>query len=169
MLFIAMLTTTVLAVPTSPSGAVPSPTHQACVALTNAERNMSLFVPAESVEGVKPLREQRYRVSRSNALPIVRGAIIYVRPAPGFSVAGLQQIADCHLAEASDRQESWMTACPAFVPGATAKVRQEDGRFVVEIRSTEDSAAAEVLRRAQQIKPAPTAAHGGSIAESAIL
>jgi hypothetical protein len=103
---------------------------------------------------VKPLREQRYRVSRSSALPIVRGAIISVRQAPGLSVAFLQHIADCHVAEATARQEPWMSTCPASVPGAAASVRFEDGRFVVVVRSTDDAVAAEILRRARQIQPA---------------
>jgi hypothetical protein len=160
MQLVAILSSAVLSVSGAPASAPPSldPIAQACDGLGVAERNMSPFVRAEDVETVKPLREQRYRVSRNNALPIVRGAIISVRQAPGVSVAALQRITDCHLAEATARQEPWMNTCPAFVAGATASVRYEDGRFVVVIRSTDDATAAEILRRAQQIQAAPRTA-----------
>ncbi len=156
MQLIAILSSAALAVSGSPASAPPSPptTAQACAGLSDAERNMSLFVRAEDVESVTALREQRYRVSRSSALPIVRGAIISVRQVPGLSVEALQRIADCHLAEAMARQEPWMNACPAFVPGASASVRFDGSRFVIVIRSTDDAVASEILRRAQQLQPA---------------
>jgi len=165
MQLIAILGSAVLAASSAPASTPPAPDTiaQACDGLSTAERNMSLFVRPEDVESVKPLREQRYRVSRSSALPIVRGAIISVRQSPGLSVAALQRIADCHLAEATARQEPWMNTCPAFVAGATASVRHEDGRFVVVIRSTDDAAAAEILRRAQQIQAAPRTARLESV------
>lgn len=171
MQLIAILSSAALAVSGSPASAPPTPptTAQVCAGLTDAERNMSLFVRAEDVEAVKPLREQRYRVSRSSALPIVRGAIISVRQAPGLSVAALQRIVDCHLAEATTQQEPWMNACPAFLPGAAASVRFEDGRFVVVIRSTDDAVAAEILRRAQQIHPAGRTARLDSVQDTARL
>jgi hypothetical protein len=171
MQLLAILSSAVLAVSGSPASAPPSTATpaQACTGLTDAERNMSLFVRAEDVDAVKPLREQRYRVSRSSALPIVRGAIISVRQAPGLSVAALQRIADCHVAEATARQEPWMNNCPAFVPGAAASVRFEDGRFVVVIRSTDDAVAAEILRRAQQIPVAARTARLDSVPVTSTL
>lgn len=171
MQLLAILSSAVLAVSGSPASAPPSTATpaQACTGLTDAERNMSLFVRAEDVDAVKPLREQRYRVSRSSALPIVRGAIISVRQAPGLSVAALQRIADCHVAEATARQEPWMSTCPAFVPGAAASVRFEDGRFVVVIRSTDDAVAAEILRRAQQIPVAARTARLDSVPVTSTL
>jgi hypothetical protein len=170
MQLLAMIGSAVLAV-SGPAATAPlsSTATAACTGLTDAERNAPLFVRSEDVDSVKPLREQRYRVSRSSALPIVRGAIISVRQAPGFSVASLQRIADCHLAQATARQEAWMNTCPAFVAGAVAKVGFDGDRFVIVIRSTDDAVAAEILRRAQLIQPAARTARLGSMPDTSLL
>jgi hypothetical protein len=170
MQLLAMIGSAVLAAsgPAS-TGPLSSTATAACTDLTDAERNAPLFVRSEDVDSVKPLREQRYRVSRSNALPIVRGAIISVRQAPGLSVASLQRIADCHLAQATARQEAWMNTCPAFVAGGVAKVGFDGDRFVIVIRATDDAAAAEILRRAQLIRPAAKTARLDSTFDRSML
>ena len=170
MQLLAMIGSAVLAV-SGPSATAPlsSTATAACTGLTDAERYAPLFVRTEDVDSVKPLREQRYRISRSSALPIVRGAIISVRQAPGLSVAALQRIVDCHLAQATGRQDAWMNTCPAFVAGAAASVRFDGDRFVIVIRASDDAAAAEILRRAQLIQAAARTAQLDSTPDTSML
>ena len=75
--------------------------ESACAGLSATDRSLTFIVPASDVEGVVPLREQRFHVSRSNALPILTGAIIYVRPESGLTVERLRRISACHEAEAA--------------------------------------------------------------------
>lgn len=148
----ALVAVTALTLSVPSSSLADSDASSPCAGLSAAERNMSLFVRQEDIERAVPLREQRYRVSRSNALPVLRGATIYVRAVPGLTVDLLQRIADCHVAEVTERAqpESWMSTCPLFVPGAEAKVRFEGGRFVVEVRGDSAGAAEEILTRSLQ-------------------
>jgi hypothetical protein len=126
----------------------------ACQGLTEGERSASFFVPKEIIDDVKSLRERPFPVSRSSAFQVLRGAVIYVRPEAGLTTERLQRIVDCHLAEAAAHgyQVSGMKECPLVLRGATASVRFDGDRFVVEIRASEGQAAAEVWRRALQMR-----------------
>lgn len=125
----------------------PPKTESACAGLSAAERNLTFIVPAKDVEGVVPLREQRFHVSRSNALPVLTGAIIYVRPESGLTVDRLQRISSCHVAEVAGHADG----CPLLVPGAVTSVRFDGNRFVVEVRSDNPERAGDILRRAQDL------------------
>lgn len=159
MLLPAILLSTVVSI--SPSTGQPAP-HEAlaaCAGVAEADRSSALFVRSEDIERVAPLKEQRYKVSRSSALPVLMGSIIYVRAVPGMTAESLRRIADCHAAQADARSatEPFMAACPLYVPGASAKVRFEAGRFVVEIRTDDRAAAEEVLARSlQAARPRPS-------------
>lgn len=157
MLISTVLLSTVVSL-SSPSGQ-PSAAGVplACADIPEADRSSALFVRAEDIERVAPLKEQRYRVSRSSALPVLKGSIIYVRAAPGMTVQSLRRIVDCHVAQTDGRPTTapLMAGCPLYVPGASATVLFEGGRFVVEIRADDRAAAEEVLARSLQAARPP--------------
>jgi len=126
----------------------------ACQGLTDAERRAGAFVRPESIDDVRALRERPFAAGRSNAFLVLRGAVVSVRPEAGLTAERLQQIVDCHLAEASavGYQVPGMKECPLALRGAAAVVRFDGAHLLVEIRAGEGQAAAEVWRRALQMQ-----------------
>ncbi len=122
----------------------------ACAGLSATERNLTFIVPASDVESVVPLREQRFHVSHNNALPVLTGAIIYVRPESGLTVERLRRISACHEAEAATHAPG----CPLLVPGAVTSVGFDGNRFVVEVRASSPERALQVLGRARSLTEA---------------
>jgi len=135
----------------SPSRTIGAP---ACQGLTEAEHSARAFVPREVIDDVKALRERSFPISRGNDFQVLRGAAIYVRKEAGLTAERLQRIVACHLAEAAANRDQvpGMRECPLSLPGVTGKVRLDGDRFVVEIRASEGPAAAEVWRRALQMR-----------------
>lgn len=145
----ALVLATVLTVPGAPPQNGASGVESACSGLSPAERGSLFIVPAPDVERVAPLREQRYHVSRSNALPVLTGAIIYVRPGPSMTVEHLRHVARCHLAEA----QAHPTGCPLVVRGAESTIAFDGERFVVGVRSSDEKTAGEILAMASNLVP----------------
>ena len=158
----AILLSTVMSVSPSTPQALAGATNPACSGVPEADRGAILFVQQVDIDRVTPLKEQRYRVSRNNALPVLKGSVVYVRAAPGMTVASLQRIADCHAAvgRSVGSPDASMAACPLYLPGAQATVRFDGRFFVVEIRAEDRSVAEQVLERSQAAA-ARAGSHGG--------
>jgi hypothetical protein len=85
------------------------------------------------------------------------GAAIVFRAVPGLTAEWLQRIIDCHLARnaAVGYEMPEMADCPLALPGISAKVVSSGDGFAAQVRSGQDSTAAEIWRRAQQIHVRP--------------
>lgn len=101
----------------------------------------------EKVEAVLTSANSRYHV------PVVAGARITVRAAPGLTAEYFRQVVNFHLAcpEAADHQRSWRTSCPLGVGTMIVEICPFGDGFAVEIRSNDRFVAAEILARAKDL------------------
>ena len=123
----------------------------ACTGISAEDRDMSPFAHREDILSVEPLQEATGSAIAST--PLTTGATVTVRAVRGLTTEWLQRIVDCHLARASSLGHAMpeMTYCPLVPKGVSARVTSSGSAFAVAIRSDDPAAAAEVLRRSQQL------------------
>jgi len=128
---------------------------QACVGISDEDRDMSPFDHVEDIATVEPLKEptggpkaQRQRTA---------GAIVTFRAVPGMTPEWLQRLVDCHLARNASLGHNVpeMPNCPLVPNGIQARVTSTGSGFAVAIRSDDDKTAQEILARAQRLRPQP--------------
>jgi hypothetical protein len=124
---------------------------QACVGLSNDDRDMSPFAHREDVASVEPLYEQV--TSGKGPRAKMEGAVVTFRAVPGMTAQWLQRLADCHLARnaALGHDVPEMPYCPLVPKGVTATVTPTATGFAVAIRAEDTETANEVLRRARTL------------------
>ena len=127
----------------------------ACAGISEEDRDMSPFAHDADIQSVSQLSEDAAPTSRAK-LKRDAGATIVFRAAPGLTAEWLQRIVDCHLARNSavGHDVPEMGYCPLVPRGAKATVRSAGDGFAVDVYADDAATAAEIWRRAQQIKPA---------------
>jgi hypothetical protein len=134
----------------------------ACAGLAEADRDVS---PLQRPAVVTEVEELHTSASmRAPAPGRLLGAAVTVRAVPGLTKEYLQRLVSCHIARNASMGHAMpeMATCPLAVKGATATVESAYGGFVVEVRSDDSEAAAEILRRARMLETA-TKAHAPRI------
>jgi hypothetical protein len=126
---------------------------QACVGLSDDDRDMSPFYHREDIARVEPAIEH---TTGKNAHDQAVGAVVVFRAVPGMTAEWLQRLVDCHVARnnALGNDVPEMPYCPLVPKGVTAKVSSTGDGFAVRIESRDPETAKEVLRRAQALKTA---------------
>ena len=125
---------------------------QACVGISDADRDTSPFYHREDIIGVQ--RAEAPSVRGKGNPPHLTGAVITFRAVPMLTAEWLQRIVDCHVgrnnALGNDMPE--MAYCPLVPKGITAKVTSTGDGFAITIESQDPTTATEVLRRANALK-----------------
>jgi hypothetical protein len=139
----------------SASQALKDAEASACAGISDEDRDMSPFAHRADIQSVSQLSEDAASTSRAK-LKRDAGATIVFRAAPGLTAEWLQRIVDCHLARnaAVGHGMSEMGYCPLVPRGAKASVRSVGDGFAVDVYGEDSATAAEIWRRAQQLKPA---------------
>lgn len=135
------------------SAALREAEARACVGIAPGDRDMSPFEHPADIASVTPLT---LREADSPAkLPWERtvGVVVTFRAVEGMTAEWLQRIIDCHLARNASLGHvvREMPNCPLVPRGVEARVSSTGEGFAVEIRSTDQSVAREVLARAQRL------------------
>jgi hypothetical protein len=126
----------------------------ACAGISEEDRDMSPFAHSSDIQSVSQLSEEAPAIKAK--LKRDAGATIVFRAAPGLTAEWLQRIVDCHLARNSavGHEMPEMSSCPLVPRGAKATVRSVGDGFAVDVYGEDSATAAEIWRRAQQLKPA---------------
>lgn len=125
---------------------------QACVGVSDDDRDISPFYHKEDIASVQPAYAPSARGKGDPAH--ITGAIVTFRAVPMLTAEWLQRIVDCHVARnnalGNDMPE--MSYCPLEPKGVVAKVSSTGDGFAVTIESQDPNISKEVLRRAQALK-----------------
>jgi hypothetical protein len=124
----------------------------ACAGIAEADRDTSPLQRPAIVTGVAELHTSAS--TQSPAPGLLVGAAVTIRAVPGLTKEYLQRLVSCHVARNATMGHSMpeMATCPLAVKGARATVESAHGGFVVEVRSDDSAAAAEILRRARTLE-----------------
>jgi hypothetical protein len=122
---------------------------QACVGLTEEDRDRSPFTHREDIASVDPLYANLSSGKGPNAR--LEGATVTFRAVPGMTAQWLQRVVDCHLARnaAMGHEAAEMPDCPLVPKNVSAQVTATSTGFAVSVRSDDPATANEVLRRAR--------------------
>lgn len=125
---------------------------KACAGLSEADRDMSPFAHDTDIASVSQLKAEKKLGKATSQVDV--GATIVFRAIPGLTQEWLQRTVDCHLARnaAVGHDMAEMPYCPLVPKGAKASVRSVGDGFAVDVQSDDPAGAAEIWRRAQQIK-----------------
>jgi hypothetical protein len=125
---------------------------QACVGVSDDDRDISPFYHREDITSVQPAN--RPSPHGKGAPPYLTGASVTFRAVPGLTAEWLQRVVNCHIARnnALGNDVPEMPYCPLVPKGVAAKVSSTGDGFVVTIESQDPSSAQEILRRAQALK-----------------
>lgn len=139
------------------SAALRDTEAQACVGISDENRDLSPFEHPEEIAAVKPLME-RVQLGRASSERLA-GAVVTVRAVPGLTAEWLQRIVDCHLARNASLGQfvPEMPNCPLVPKGVEAKVISAGNGFAVSIRSNDVETAKEILARSQRLQEPPVA------------
>jgi hypothetical protein len=115
-------------------------TEQACAGLAGFDRDVSPFAHTSDIVRVEPIAPEGH----------VEGASATFRRVRGLSSEKLQRIVDCHIAQAEelDHRVPEESFCPLNPPDVRATVKDAVEGYVIDVTSTDQEAAKEVLRRA---------------------
>ena len=103
----------------------------------------------KEVAAIRPLRD-RVPVGGKIVRDRLAGATLYVPAEPGLTTDWLKRIADAHHAEMPAGTAMSMKDCVFGVPGSEIEVSSNNSGFLmVTVRSKDDGAAKEILRRAE--------------------
>ncbi|MFZ5894619.1 MAG: hypothetical protein ACOY0T_26390 [Myxococcota bacterium] len=124
---------------------------QACVGISNDDRDISPFFHRDDIKSVSALVEQ---VRNGKTVVDKRvGATVVFRAVPGMTAEWLQRVVDCHLARAAAAGHAMpeMDYCPLELNNVTAKVTSVGDGFAVHIRSNDAATVDQVLARATSL------------------
>ena len=143
------------------SAALAQAEAQACVGISNDDRDISPFFHREDIKSVSPLVEQVR--NGKNVIDKRVGATVVFRALPGMTAEWLQRVVDCHLARAAAMGHAMpeMDYCPLELNNVTAKVTSGGDGFAVNIRSNDAPTVDQVIARATALTSAPAAAPAG--------
>ncbi len=115
--------------------------NSACAGIPEADRIESPFSHWADIRFVQVLPD---------------GARFEFRDIPGLDAAWLRHVVDCQIArdDALGHEVPDLPYCPLVPRGATARVSEESGGYVVEVTSSDKQGASEIIRRAQFIAAA---------------
>jgi hypothetical protein len=139
------------------SAALAQAEDQACVGISDDDRDISPFSHREDIRSVSPYEEQ---VKAGKATTTKRvGATVVFRAVPGMTAEWLQLVVNCHLARAAaaGHQMPEMEFCPLELKDVTAKVSSAGDGFAVNIKSEDAATADLILKRAEALVPPPSA------------
>lgn len=143
------------------SAALGQAEAQACVGISEDDRDMSPFFHRQEIASVRRLTRQ-VRNGKSVTIRDV-GATVVFRAVPGLTAEWLQREVDCHIARASsvghDMPE--MSYCPLVLKGVKATVSNARGGFAVNIESDDWDVTKEIVRRSNALLPAGAVAGSG--------
>jgi hypothetical protein len=124
----------------------------ACAGIAEADRDVSPLQRPAVVTGVEELHTSAS--IRAPAPGRIVGAAVTIRAVPGLTKEYLQRLVSCHVARNASMGHSMpeMATCPLAVKSASATVESASGGFLVEVRSDDSDAAAEILRRARMLE-----------------
>ena len=144
------------------SAALGQAEQQACVGISEDDRDMSPFYHRQDIASVRRLTRQ-VRQGKSVTLDDV-GATVVFRAVPGLTAEWLQREVDCHIARASsvghDMPE--MSYCPLVLKGVKATVSAARGGFAVNIESDDWDVTKEIVRRSNALLPTGAVAVSGT-------
>ncbi|HWA70742.1 MAG TPA: hypothetical protein VG937_00335 [Polyangiaceae bacterium] len=128
---------------------------QACVGVSEDDRDISPFFHREDIRSAGPLMEQIRTGKTVNAKRV--GASVVFRAVPGMTAEWLQRVVDCHLARAAaaGHQMPEMEYCPLELNNVTAKVVSVGDGFAVNIKSDDSATADLILKRAEGLVAVP--------------
>ncbi len=134
------------------SAALVSAEQQACVGISDDDRDISPFYHREDITSVstleEPIKTGKQTVNKTT------GAKIEFRAAQGMTAEWLQRVVDCHLARAAvlghDMPE--MDYCPLVLNGAKAKVTSTGSGFAVNVTAEDAATVKEIIRRAEALE-----------------
>jgi hypothetical protein len=134
------------------SAALRNAEAQACVGITESDRNMSPFEHAADIVSVEPYIQEE-RIGDSGVTKREAGAIVIFRAVPGLTAEWLQRLVDCHLARnaALGHLVPEMPNCPLVPRGVTASVRSVGNGFAVEVEGRDPDTAHAILARSQRL------------------
>jgi hypothetical protein len=123
----------------------------ACTGIAPDDRDVSPFERRADIAAVHPLIEQHLSSKQSTSRTV--GATVTIRAVPGLTAEWLQRVVDCHLARnaALGHDVLEMPDCPLVPNGATARVHSARGAFAIDIRSDDQTTAADILARANRL------------------
>jgi hypothetical protein len=146
---------------------------QACVGISEEDREMSPFSHYDDVEtvaeldksvatgntevsSVKEVSETRETRAGKQQQTNLVGAEVVFRAVPGLTAEWLQRVVNCHIARNAALGPAVASAdmphCPLAVDGAKASVSSVGNGFAVTIRADSAESAKEIVRRAQALK-----------------
>ena len=124
--------------------------ERACARLAPDDRDVSPFSHRADILGVTPLETTPPQRGRPRQIV---GATVLFRPVPGLTVAGLQELVDCHLARNAtigyQTASVQMSGCLLTQQGTRATVRAMESGFAVDVVADSSTAGQEIWRRAQ--------------------
>jgi hypothetical protein len=124
--------------------------ERACSSLAPDDRDVSPFSHRADILGVTPLEAASAQQRRPRQIV---GATVLFRPVPGLSVAGLQELVDCHLARNAtigyETASVQMGGCLLTQQGTRAIVRALESGFAVDVVADSSTVGQEIWRRAQ--------------------
>lgn len=126
---------------------------KACTLVSLADQDMSPFMRQRDIDFVTEIgRSAGGRVGQPAGAAIAFGVV------RELTEVTLQRIVDCQLARnaALGWNQAENGACPLNVRGASAKVRAVGSKLVVDVTSTDASAALEIVKRAHALLPSPS-------------
>ena len=130
----------------------------ACVGVPDAERYVWLVTNRQDIVAVQEVKTPEPMVYSVAPDPRA-GARILLAARSGETAEWLQRVAECHIAWNAARGYPQGAASSALdVEGAVVHVSSTGDAFAVEITSTDDRAAREILRRVRALlakSPAP--------------
>lgn len=137
-----------------------------CDGVPSELRDRGLLAERAFVQDVVDLREHVGK----QALRVLRGAGVVVRPGPGMTRPWLGRICACHIAHVARAANLARTDDPLAVDGASFDVLETDTAYVVEIRSQRIDDAREIARRAHLLAAdeADERSRGGRQREGAV-
>lgn len=134
------------------SAALRAAEAQACIGISDEDRDMSPFEHVGDITSVELLSES-VPISETDSLNAQVGAVVVFRAVPGMTAEWLQRVVDCHLARnaALGHVVPEMPSCPLVPRGVAARVRSSGNGFAVEIKANDAATAREILARAQRL------------------
>jgi hypothetical protein len=136
------------------SAALVSAEQQACVGISEDDRDISPFYHRADIASVSVLEEPVKGLGRQSPMR-TSGAVIEFRAVPGLSAEWLQRVVDCHIARAGvmGHEMPEMDYCPLVLKGVKATVSSTGNGFAVKVTSDDADTVKEIIRRAQALKP----------------
>jgi hypothetical protein len=125
-----------------------------CSGVPAKEQELGVMAYRSAIANAQPLKEA-YSVGKVK-FERERGVQIAVRAQPNLTAPWLARVATCHIALARSGQITPSESDPLAVAGATVQVEEGYTGYLVSVHVTDETAAAEVMRRTTVALTAPS-------------